>query len=432
MSYPTDFAWGVATSAYQIEGAAAIDGRGPSIWDRFSHTPGKTARGETGDVACDHYNRYRDDVALMAALGVNAYRFSVSWSRVLPDGTGDINQRGLDFYDRLVDELLASGITPYLTLHHWDTPVTLHDRHGGWADRLCVDAFVDYATVVARRLGDRVKHWITVNEPRVTVQLGYQTGEFAPGHTDIAESLAVGHHLLLAHGRATQALRADVPGAIVGIAPDPNPVIAGSAAASDAAHLRDAMQNKWFLDPLAGRGYPQHAVDHYGVPMDFVVDGDLDTIATPIDFLGVNYYRREIEGESTLESLPTTGMGWEIYPAGLTETLLHLSTDYAFDSLVVTENGASYPDTVVDGAVDDALRVAYLQTHVAAVAEAIRLGAPVAGYFVWSLLDNFEWASGYDKRFGLVYVDFATQVRTIKRSGYWYREFIAQATAASS
>lgn len=427
MKYPTGFAWGVATSAYQIEGAVATDGRGPSIWDRFSHTPGKTTLGETGDIACDHYHRYRDDVALMAALGVNAYRFSVSWSRVLPDGTGDINQQGLDFYDRLVDELLAAGITPYLTLHHWDTPAALHDRYGGWADRRCVDAFVDYASIVAGRLGDRVKHWITVNEPRVTVQLGYQTGEFAPGHTDVAESLAVGHHLLLGHGQATQALRAAVPGAIIGIAPDPNPVIAGSAAASDAAHLRDGMQNKWFLDPLAGRGYPQHAVDHYGVAMDFVGDGDLDAIATPIDFLGVNYYRREIEGDSTLEPLPTTGMGWEIYPAGLTETLLRLGTDYSFESLVVTENGAAYPDTVVDGAVDDALRVEYLEVHVAAVAEAIRLGAPVTGYFVWSLLDNFEWASGYDKRFGLVHVDFETQVRTIKRSGYWYRDFIARA-----
>ncbi|MDH3730912.1 MAG: family 1 glycosylhydrolase, partial [Acidimicrobiia bacterium] len=301
MEFEAGFAWGVASSAYQIEGGVAADGRGPSIWDRFARTPGKTARGQTGDVACDHYNRYRQDVALMADLGVNAYRFSISWPRVLPNGRGTVNAAGLGFYDRLVDELLAAGITPYPTLHHWDTPASLHDEYGGWADRRIVDDFADYTALVAEALGDRVKHWITINEPRVTVQHGYQTGEFAPGHTDVAESLAVGHHLLLGHARAMQELRNAVSDAVVGIAPDPNPVVAGSAAAAAAALLRDGVQNRWFLDPLAGRGYPADVVDHYGVPMDFVFDDDLPEIATPIDFLGVNYYRREIEGASTLD-----------------------------------------------------------------------------------------------------------------------------------
>ncbi|MEE8330942.1 MAG: GH1 family beta-glucosidase [Acidimicrobiia bacterium] len=424
MDFAPDFAWGVASSAYQIEGAAAADGRGPSIWDRFAHTPGKIARGETGDVACDHYNRYRQDVALMADLGVTAYRFSISWSRVLPSGTGAVNAPGLGFYDRLVDELLAAGITPYPTLHHWDTPAALHDEYGGWVDRRVVDAFAYYTAIVAETLGDRVKHWITINEPRVTVQHGYQLGEFAPGHTNVAESLAVGHHLLLGHAYATQALRAAVPDAVVGISPDPNPVVAGSQASAAAASLRDGLQNRWFLDPLAGRGYPSDVVEHYGVPMDFVLDGDLEEIAMPIDFLGVNYYRREIEGASSLDPLPTTDMGWEIYPEGLTAMLLRLANEYGFKRLIVTENGAAYPDVVVDGAVDDTARVEYLAAHIAAIGDAIAQGAPVTGYFVWSVMDNFEWASGYAKRFGLIHVDFETQQRTIKKSGYWYRDFI--------
>ena len=427
MDFPDGFLWGTSTSAYQIEGAWNEDGRGESIWDAFARVPGNTANGDTGDTACDHYHRFRDDVALMASLGLTAYHFSISWPRVLPNGRGDINQRGLDFYDSLVDELVAASIAPIPTLHHWDLPTALQDG-GGWAVRDTVDAFCEFAAVVSDRIGDRVHSWMTINEPRVIVQLGHQTGEFAPGHTDLAESLAVGHHLLLAHGRAIPVLK-ERSAAQVGIALDPNPVVAASDHPEDvaAAKLRDAIENRWYLDPLAGMGYPTDAVAAHGVSLDFVRDGDLETISTPMDFLGVNYYRREVEGtHGTAPPLPQTDMGWDIYPEGLTGQLVRLHREYPFAAYWVSESGAAYRDEVgPDGTVDDPLRIDYLKGHIEATAAALEQGVPVLGYLVWSLLDNFEWASGYVKRFGIVHVDFETQVRTVKASGHWYRDLIS-------
>jgi len=432
--FPRGFVWGAATSSYQIEGAWNEDGKGESIWDRFSHTPGKIANGDTGDVACDHYHRWREDVALMRELGLRAYRFSISWPRLLPEGYGRVNAPGLDFYNRLVDALLDAGITPFVTLYHWDLPQALQDR-GGWPARATAEAFVEYADLASRSLGDRVKHWMPLNEPYISAFVGYLEGRHAPGHADMDEALAAAHHLLLAHGWAVPVIRRNAPGAQIGIALNLTAVVPASPSPADAeaARLRDGIINRWFLDPLAGRGYPADVVRHFGRSMSFVQGGDLKSIAAPLDFLGVNYYARTIvrsdavpesqnEPPTVLPNAERTYMGWEVCPEGLYELLIRLRRDYTFSALYITENGAAYDDRVgPDGRVEDARRIAYLKRHLLAAGRALAEGVPLRGYFVWSLLDNFEWAHGYSPRFGLVYVDYATQRRIPKSSAYWYR-----------
>jgi len=435
-AFPPDFIWGAATSAYQIEGAWDEEGKGESIWDRFCHTPGKIDNGDTGDVACDHYHRWREDVALMAEIGLRAYRFSMAWPRLLPKGREQVNQPGLDFYDRLVDALLEAGIEPFVTLYHWDLPQALQDE-GGWPARATAETFVEYADLASRTLGDRVRHWTTLNEPFVSAFVGYLEGRHAPGHTDLDEALAAAHHLLLAHGWAVPVIRSNSPEAQVGIVLNLIPYIPASPSVADraAAWQQDGVVNRWFLDPLSARGYPPDIVQHYGRTMDFVQAGDMEAIAAPLDFLGVNYYTRGIARSSEVsENAPRTvfpnpektEMGWEVYPEGLYQVLGRLHFDYGFPSLYVTENGAAYPDQIgPDGRVDDAPRVAYLKAHFAQAAKAITAGVPLRGHFVWSLMDNFEWAHGYSKRFGLIYVDYRTQRRILKASAHWYRRVIA-------
>jgi beta-glucosidase len=440
---PSNFTWGVATSAYQIEGGRHEGGKGESIWDRFADL-GRMP--ESGDVACDHYHRWREDVALMADLGVNAYRFSVAWTRVLADGTGPVNAAGLAFYSDLVDALLDAGIEPWLTLYHWDLPQGLQDR-GGWPARGTVDAFAEYADVVADALGDRVTNWITHNEPWVASFVGHRDGLFAPGLSDWNAALAAAHHILVSHGRAVAAIRARVPAANVGIALDCRPARPASDDPADGAAQRhfDGFRNRWFFDPVMGKGYPADMVDAYRrrgrIPnWDVLVQpGDLATIGTPIDFLGVNYYtslairsgndETEETGVAAGVNPPPgyTEMGWPITPQALTDYLIHLHDTYGPSSLVITENGASYSDGPgSDGIVHDAQRIDYLRRHVEATAAAHRTGVPVTGYFVWSLLDNLEWVEGYRQRFGLVHVDHATGTRTPKESYRWYRRFLSE------
>ena len=432
--FPTDFMWGAATAAYQIEGGWKDDGKGESIWDRFTHIPGHIAGGDTGDDACDHYHRWREDIALMQRLGINAYRFSVAWTRIFPDGRGRVNQAGLDFYDRLVDSLLEAGIEPLVTLYHWDLPQALEEE-GGWPERATADAFADYAATVAGRLGDRIRWWATLNEPWVSAHDGYLVGVHAPGRTDLPTSLAAAHHLLLGHGLAVPAIRAASPAASVGVVLSllPHTPASGSDLDAAAARLGDGSLNRWYLDPLAGRGYPDDVVEDVGVPLDFVREGDPETIAVPVDYLGVNYYTRIIArgpeaGNGPWEVMAGpefTDMGWEVRPEALEELLVRLHREYPFLRYVVTENGAAYPDRPgPDGAVHDPDRMSYLARHFAAAGRAAASGVPLHGYFVWSLLDNFEWAHGYAKRFGLVYVDYATQRRSVKSSGDWYRRVI--------
>jgi beta-glucosidase len=436
--FPHRFAWGAATAAYQIEGAWNEDGKGESIWDRFSHTPGKVNNGDTGDVACDHYHRWPEDLTSMKAMGLNAYRFSISWPRLLPAGWGRINSAGVDFYERLVDGLLKAGIEPFVTLYHWDLPQALQNK-GGWPARSTAEAFVEYADLASRRLGDRVKHWMTLNEPFVSAFVGYLEGRHAPGHTDLDEALAAAHHLLLAHGLAVPVIRQNSPGAQVGIAVNLTVKTPASPSLADqaAARLEDGKVNRWFLDPLATRGYPGDIVQHYSRAMDFVRSGDLETIAVPLDFLGVNYYFRDVvrstaipetenEPRTVFPGKERTEMGWEVYPDGMYEILDRLHSDYDFPALYITENGVAFPDQVgPDGEVDDPRRIAYLRGYLVAAARAIGAGVPLRGYFVWSLLDNFEWAHGCSKRFGLIYTDYATQQRIPKASALWYRQVIA-------
>jgi len=439
MTFPSNFAWGVATAAYQIEGATRIDGRGESIWDRFCATPGNVLNGDNGDIACDHYHRYHDDVALIQSLGLNAYRFSIAWSRVIPQGRGAVNDAGLDFYDRLVDSLLAVNITPFVTLYHWDLPQSLQDE-GGWTNRAVVDSFAHYADVVSRRLGDRVHYWITHNEPWCASFLGHYTGEHAPGHHDLSETLQAAHHILLSHGAAVPILRANGDNRTrVGITCNLTPDVPASDSEADviAACRWDGFFNRWFLDPLSGRGYPEDMWTYYESSVPTIQRGDLDQISAPLDFFGLNYYFRAVVSDQPdapvpgtrqhrVDGSPYTDMDWEVYADGLYELLIRLSKDYSFPALYITENGAAFPDRVTpDGKVHDAERVAFLNSHFAAAHRAIGEGAPLAGYFVWSLLDNFEWAYGYAKRFGIVYVDYPTQQRIVKDSGRWYAEWIA-------
>jgi beta-glucosidase len=437
--FPKGFVWGAATASYQIEGAWDEDGKGESIWDRFSHTPGKVYCGDTGDLACDHFHRWPEDLALMKEIGLIAYRFSTAWPRILPAGRGQVNQAGLDFYSRLVDGLLEAEIEPYLTLYHWDLPQQLQDQ-GGWPARMVVDAFCEYTDVLSRALGDRVKYWTTLNEPFVSAFVGYEEGRHAPGHSDLHEALAASHHLLLAHGQAVPVIRANVPGAQVGITLNFSPQVPASPSVADrdAANWADGHINRWFLDPLVGRGYPGDMVKGLGDEMDFVQPGDLETISTPIDFLGVNYYTRNIARSKVVsekENAPVTvhpndehtEMGWEVYPDGLYNILGRLHFEYGFPAIYITENGAAYKDQVgPDGLVDDPARLSYIKRHLEKVCQAIDIGVPVKGYFAWSLMDNFEWAFGYSKRFGLIYVDFETQERILKSSAKWYGQVIRE------
>ncbi|AVT31814.1 beta-glucosidase [Plantactinospora sp. BC1] len=434
---PPNFTWGVATAAYQIEGAVGVDGRSPSIWDTWSRVPGNVDNGDTGDEACDHYHRWPEDVALMRRLGVDAYRFSVAWPRVMPDGTGRVNPAGLAFYDRLVDALLAAEIRPLVTLYHWDLPQALQDR-GGWPARATAEAFADYASVVAGALGDRVTDWVTVNEPLCVSWIGHLEGRMAPGEQDLTRAVAASHHTLLGHGLATAAVRAAASRpASVGIVLNPSPCEPGSDRPEDvaAAVRADGHVNRWWLDPLYGRGYPTDMLEVYGVEPP-VRPGDLECIATPTEFLGLNYYFRQVIVDDPDGPVPharqipvpgstQTAMGWEAYPTGLEELLVSVTERYAPARILVTESGSAWPDSVTaEGGIEDKERTAYLEEHVQAVAAAVARGVPVEGYFYWSLLDNFEWAYGYDKRFGLVHVDYATQRRTMKASGLRYADII--------
>jgi beta-glucosidase len=443
LQFPRDFLWGVSTAAYQIEGAWNEAGKGRSIWDTFTHGQGKVRNGDTGDVACDHFHRWADDFELMRQLGVGAYRFSISWPRVLPQGRGAVNAAGLDFYDRLVDALLKLGIEPYVTLYHWDLPQALQDL-GGWPQRETAVAFGQYADIVARKLGDRVRGWITVNEPSVAAFIGHYTGEHAPGLQDPFAALQASHHLMLAHGLATQAIRAAVKvPAKIGIALALQPAHPASDSDDDrlAAERFDAISNRWYLDPLLRGRYPLEVLDFLGPLAPPESSSDLQVIATPTDFLGVNYYSRAVlrfDPTSPLEfaeSRPAEGEFspmWEVYPAGFEELLLRLHRDYQPASILITENGTPNPDVLdASGQVNDAPRIAYLERHLARVQSAMAQGVPVKGYFVWSLLDNFEWAFGYDMRFGLIYVDFPTQRRIPKASARWYANLIGTSRTGS-
>ena len=440
---PADFVWGAATAAYQIEGAVDADGRTPSIWDTFSRVPGAIDNGDTGDVACDHYHRWPEDVALAKELGIGAYRFSISWPRVLPEGTGRVNPAGIGFYDRLVDGLLEAGIRPFVTVYHWDLPQVLQDR-GGWPARDTAYAMAEYAGVLGDALGDRVKDWFTVNEPLCSAWLGYLEGRMAPGEQDIARAVPAAHHLLLGHGLSVQALRAAVPDVRVGAVVNLSPCEPASDDPADVAAARraDGHTNRWWLDPLHGRGYPADMVEVYGVEPP-VQPGDMELIATPTDHLGLNYYFRDVVADDPdgpppraravgVPNAVRTDMDWEVHPDGLYQLLTRLADEYSVPRVMVTESGSAWRDEVVDGTVADLERADYLESHVAAAVRAVGRGVPLAGYFVWSLLDNFEWAYGYAKRFGLVHVDYDTQVRTMKDSGRRYAKLISEHRSLTS
>ena len=446
--FPPGFLWGVATASYQIEGAADEDGRGKSIWDTFAHTPGKTSNGENGDRAVDHYHRYAEDVGLMSQIGINAYRFSIAWSRLLPEGTGAVNQAGVDFYRRLCKELSQAGITPVATLYHWDLPQALQDR-GGWVNPESVSWFREYAKVAKDSLGDMVTTWATLNEPWCSAFLGHSAGEHAPGMTDTPSSFLVAHHLMLAHHSAVEAMRHTAPrdedrlGIVLNLIP------AWPQTDSDedraAARAADLVQNRMFSEAVLRGRYPTEVLDlfeHYGVAGQI----DIESLASgrqPVDFLGVNYYNvNHIEHHPGADSMPAwpgtwgarmvrppgtlTEMNWGVEPEGLTWMLERVARDHPGVPMMVCENGAAYVDHVgPDGSVDDPARIDYIKRHIAAVEVAIDRGADVRGYFLWSLMDNFEWARGYDKRFGIVRVDFETMARSLKASGLWYRDFLA-------
>jgi len=446
LKFGKDFIWGAATAAYQIEGASSEDGRGESIWDRFCESPGKIIDSSNGSRACEHYRLWRKDVEIMKWMGLRGYRFSLAWPRILPGGVGPVNARGLDFYDKLVDALLEANIEPFVTLYHWDLPQALEDS-GGWPARRTADAFVVYADVVTRRLGDRVKNWITHNEPWCASVLGYARGVQAPGRKNPTEALAAAHHLLLSHGWAVRVARANVPNCKVGIALNlvPAEPASTSAADVDACRACDGEANRWFLDPLYGRGYPSDVIADRlqdgtltAGTLSFVQSGDLDAIAEPTDFLGVNYYVRTIARSGRIaeeQNLPraviptgeVTAMGWEVYPDGLERILRYVHERFAPPCIYVTENGAAYSDPCPDAdrAIADRARRLYIERHLQAAHRAIAAGVPLKGYFLWSLLDNFEWAEGYTKRFGLVWVDYETQERLPKESAHWYRRVVA-------
>ncbi|TVR67005.1 MAG: beta-glucosidase [Spirochaetaceae bacterium] len=474
--FPDDFIFGAATASYQIEGATGEDGRGESIWDEFCRRPGRVAGGDNGDIACDHYHRYREDIAIMSELGVEAYRFSIAWPRIVPDGEGAVNGAGLDFYSRLVDSLLARGIRPFVTLFHWDLPLALQRRYGGFADRRCIDAYVRYVETVVSALGDRVRDWVTFNEPWVYSVLGHLLGIHAPGVRNPWKAFRVAHHQLVAHGRAVTRIREISPDARVGITLNLTPVHpverrsgsgkgAGAgmspgagATARDraAAEMADQSLNRFYLDAVFTGTYPERFRRRLGILRPPVMPGDMETIAVPIDFLGVNNYTRhrarfswknppfffDMDGAAVPErefvgpkGEQYTAMGWEVYPQGLREILIRLKEEYNNPPVYITENGAAFTDELepepaqaarsTSRVVRDPLRIAYLEQYTAAVHQALQEGCDVRGYFVWSLLDNFEWAHGYSRRFGIVHVDYRTQERTVKESGRWYAALMA-------
>lgn len=441
--FPEDFLWGAATSSYQIEGSPLADGAGPSNWHLFSHEPGRTVNGDTGDVACDHYRRWRDDIELMRRLQLNSYRFSLAWNRILPDGTGAVNAAGLDFYERLVDGLLEAGIRPLPTLYHWDLPAALDER-GGWANRDSADWFADYAEIVWRRLGDRVDRWTTLNEPWVIVDAGFVHGVHAPGVRDLGKAALAAHNLLRAHGEAVGRFRSLGKGEI-GIVVNLEPKDPASESPADlhATRLAEAYMNRWYLDPLLLGSYPEEMAEIFGGAWPDFPGDDFATIRRPVDFLGLNYYTRSVNrydpdaspvpaAQVRQEGAEYTDMGWEVRPASLREVLLWMKDRYGNPVIYITENGAAVPDPAPDGEgrVRDPRRTAYLRSHLRACREAMDLGVRLRGYFVWSLLDNLEWAAGYAKRMGLVRVNFSTQERTIKDSGYFYRDVITSRGAA--
>jgi beta-glucosidase len=433
------FVWGAGTAAFQIEGATRVDGRGESIWDRFAAGAGNVVAGDTGEPACEHYYRWREDLDLMRELGIQSYRFSVAWPRVQPDGRGPANRKGLDFYRRLAEGLRERGITPFATLYHWDLPQALQDE-GGWAERDVVERYAEYARLVLDGLDGLVDEWVTHNEPWVTSFLGYALGTKAPGIRDWAAGIRAAHHALLAHGVVVRDFRAAGREGRIGITV--NLTVAypadGSEAAAAAAQRLDGFHNRWFLDPLLKGAYPADMValyEHEVGPLDAIREGDLETIAQPLDFLGVNFYHPSLvaAGDSAVLGLreveqdaERTAMDWPVVPGSLTELLLRVRRDYGDLPLLITENGAAFQDRLDDGVVDDERRLEYLRTHIDAVLRARAEGVDVRGYYVWSLLDNFEWEWGYDKRFGIVYVDYPTQRRIPKRSALWYRDLIAR------
>jgi len=443
MTFPKDFVWGTATSSYQIEGGSLDYGRGECIWHRFSHTEGKVHKGHTGDIACDHIHRYEDDVKLMSDLGVGAYRFSVAWARVLPEGLGNVNEQGLDFYDRLVDSLLNANINPYITLYHWDLPQALQDK-GGWENPESIEWYSNYVDLMTRTLGDRIGEWTTFNEPFVVSMVGNLFGAHAPGKQDSVAAYTVAHHLMLSHGAAVPIIRNNVENAKVGITLDQTYSMPASDTPEDrlAARRFAAFHNDWFNDPVFRGTYPADLLARLE-PQGVFKNIDLSEISkacVPIDFLGVNYYTRNVMKATDepllgfeqikVEGAEHTAMGWEVYPDGLLHTLLYLHNAYYPPKIFITENGCAYDDPApVDGRVKDSKRVDYYRLHLDAVSRAIDLGVPMGGYYAWSLMDNFEWAEGYDKRFGMVYVDFETQERIPKDSALYFRDRIRESQA---
>ncbi|WAH37624.1 GH1 family beta-glucosidase [Alicyclobacillus dauci] len=440
IQFPRDFLFGVAAASYQIEGAYREDGRGESIWDRFSHTPGKVYQGHTGDIACDHYHRFQEDIALMRDLAIPAYRLSIAWPRIFPE-KGKFNQKGVDFYRRVLEALHEANIDPAVTLYHWDLPQWIEDQ-GGWVNRDTINYFAEYASRVYMELADLVPHFITHNEPWCVSFLGYGLGEHAPGHTDWREALTAAHHLLLSHGLAVQAYRAGGYHGDIGITlnftwVDP---VTDAQADREAATRLSGFSNRWFLDPIFRKSYPEDMLEWVNTRVggvDFLRSGDFDTIAQPIDFLGVNYYTRAIVGADDADPLlgvyhvnvpaeVKTEMGWEVHPNSLYRLLKWISSDYTGNlPLYITENGAAFHDDTVSGAVHDARRLDYIADHLLAARQFVDEGGPLHGYYLWSFMDNFEWAHGYSKRFGMVHVDYETQKRTVKDSGKWYSGQIA-------
>ena len=428
--FPVDFIWGVATSSYQIEGATDLDGKGPSVWDTFCQQPGHIADGTDGALACDHYHRYLEDLDLIARLGVNAYRLSMSWPRVQPLGEGDWNEQGFAFYERLIHGLVARGIQVHVTLNHWDMPQALQDK-GGWASRSTCAHFVRYAQEVARRFGPHISSLCTHNEPWVIAVLGHELGVFAPGLKSRQTAMQVAHHLLLSHGMAVKAIREQGTAMELGIVLNLSPIYPASDSEADRqkAVIDDGLIARWYLDPLLKGHYPEDVWAHLGEDAPQVEDGDMALICQPLDYLGVNYYTRNFSSSGNPWDVHSTGnevtdMGWEVYPKGLTELLFRLHQDYPIRRYRVTENGAAFKDEFVDGQVNDERREVYLRDHIQATLDARAMGVPVDAYFAWSLMDNFEWASGFEKRFGLVHVDYTTQKRTPKRSALWYQKFL--------
>jgi beta-glucosidase len=436
--FPKGFLWGAATASYQIEGSPLADGAGPSIWHRFSHTPGNTANGDTGDVACDHYYRYASDVSLMKELGLQTYRFSIAWPRILPEGKGRINQAGMDFYTRLIDLLLENGIIPNVTLYHWDLPAALNDL-GGWVNPDIADWFGDYASTMFDKLGDRVPMWSTLNEPAIIMDLGFVQGVHAPGHRDLFEAARVTHNLLRAHGRAVQAYRGQNRSGNIGLVVSLEPRYEASDSPEDMAAARrmHAWSNSQYLDPVFFGKYPDELEEIFRDAWISPTEDDMKLISQPIDFVGVNYYTRSVVQQdatrppfnvSRIEQKgnPHTDMGWEVYPPALTDILKWIHSRYNGVAIYITENGSAWPDppTAIDGRIEDPLRIDYLVSHLKACLDAINQGVNLRGYYAWSLLDNFEWAFGYAKRFGLVHVDYETQQRTIKETGRFYSKVI--------